>query len=148
MKNTMKAIKSAIKRGETLESIADKLIKVYKEPKEDLPIVKILSELGISVYVSNIDMLPRSTENMSIPCNLKCYVLKEAEFRRKHKSEFTIVVDTSLTLSEQRFWLAYCLGCVLLDRCSDVIYWVPVAEHVNKEDECYKFAAELMLSFV
>lgn len=147
---TLIQLQSILNEGETLDYIADRIISVYNK-KEDLPIIKIINDLDVATIVSDINRKPRDP-NLPIPSNLKCFVLHDNDVFNTYDSEYVISVDRKLSLNEQRFWFAYCLGKLLIDCVNKNTTYVNMISAYNKidrdTDECYKFAVKLLTPFI
>lgn len=144
---TLTQLQRILNEGETLDNIADRLISVYNK-EDETPIIKIINDLDIVTYVSNINKKPRDP-NIPVPSNLKCFILHDDSISNEYDSEYIINVDRKLTLNEQRFWFAYCLGKVLKDNSTKSIDMISAFRKINRDtDECYIFAVKLLTPFI
>lgn len=147
MENTIETLQTAIQGGRGLEDVAAYLATEYTKPSEDTEIVGMLNDLGVAVFVANMNSLKFYCNDAKVPSHLKCYTLRGKALKRLHGNEFAAAVDTHLSVSEKRFWLAYCLGCILTNRWTQNAFWVEESTKLEDDDECRKFALRLIAPF-
>lgn len=145
---TIRGFKKALKEGKfSLNEIADILINHYNKPNEDFPIINVLYDLGCAVLSSDLDF-DKNKESLnkiygisSVP---KCGIINDKavtkEIYNKDKDYVINLYTNNVGLTEELFWLSYCLGYLI--KYDNMFF---MFDGTNIDDDCYKFAIKLLL---
>ena len=138
---TIEDFRQVLKDGLSLDDVSKSIIKAYKNNNE-LNITKICNDLSCSVFCTNFEGITLYTTYKA-----KCIIGKGAEISRAYGTKYAIAIRDDLSITEQRFLLAYSLGFILLNKLERKNFsWI--SNYNNLNEDCYNFAIKLLLPFI